>query len=135
MENACDLLKDAEAPKQRKRLRVSGHKVNELRKKAKVELFGTKCQLCGESQKRLYLAHLFYSPDSIGAKETASKARQREAIKYPERFALLCLHCHITFDTIQKNGGYKFVDKLNDLIRKAADEAASYLMSSGGIFK
>jgi hypothetical protein len=135
MKHATNILKEAAKPKISKRIRVAGHSVNELRKQAITELFGTSCQLCGTSERRLHLCHLYYDKDSIGAKEEGKhKARQREAISYPERFVLLCLHCHITFDTIQKNGGYKFVDKLNLLIRRAADEAASYLMSAG-VFK
>ena len=134
MKYATSILKDAEKPKISKRLRVPGHKVSELRTQSISEIFGSSCQLCGGSKHRLHLAHLYYGPDSVSATTTGNKKRQREAIAHPERFALLCLPCHLTFDTIQKNGGYKFVDKINLLITRAADEAASYLMSAG-VFK
>ena len=134
MNYATSILKNAETPKVRKRLRIPGHKVSELRPQAIAETFGTCCQLCGDSKHRLFLAHLYYAKDSVSSSSNESRKRQAETLAHPERFSLLCMSCHRTFDTIHKNGGYIFIDKINLLMKKASDEAASYLMSAG-VFK
>lgn len=87
------------------------YKEVERLKKIIKEIFGSKCMIC-KSIKNLQLHHEYIASDSIPGKDNEhgwdTVKRKREAVKYPERFLLICLSCHNTIEP--RRLGYRVYD-------------------------
>jgi len=69
-----------------------------------LDYFGNVCCVCQENQ-RLQLHHEFYIDDK---KKRTGYGRIYEALRYPERFRLLCTNCHNEFHENGFKKGNKF---------------------------
>ena len=70
------------------------------------KFMGNKCEIC-KTTEHLQLHHRYYASDSIRPKvhnENGSQTikRMKEALKYPQRFRLLCLSCHNSIEPKRK---------------------------------
>jgi len=66
------------------------------RREIVLEKLGGKCVKCG-SKEKLHLHHIKYAKDSarwVEGKPDPYNEREKEALEHPERFELLCTHCH-----------------------------------------
>ncbi len=78
-----------------------------------INALGGVCNFCGRrgtpfgKGKGLQLAHKVYAPDSAMPQQTWR--RLKEARSHPERFYLLCSHCHLVYDLVRKYRGVDIV--------------------------
>jgi hypothetical protein len=89
----------------RQRSRQMYEQYQEQRMKA-LELHGGKCCCCKNSTaKQLHLHHKYYDENSDYPRTSSGWSRIRrvkEAIEFPEKFALLCGSCHQTIEIAKR---------------------------------
>ena len=80
------------------------------RRKALIEKFGGKCQICGCVPSKFEFAHK--EPTSLFGRSRGRKERLVDVAKFPTKYLLLCHSCHEWYD-MTKAGATVF-DKVQE---------------------
>ena len=85
---------------------------NKINRKKALDMLGGRCEICNIIDDRMEFHHITYAEDSV------SVNREREVIKHPERFMLLCWVCHrlLTF-------GQEYPERVESVLNHIKDNS------------